>query len=120
MAYGGREIPKSPFKVAVNEAKKETHKIVATGPGLEPGVRVGKPTHFDIHAPSKLVDFLHLYFFFKLWRLGRAPLEVAILDDTGKQDSVQVEIHPVSDGVYQCSYVAHKPGLHSVSNFFAI
>lgn len=42
------------------------------------------------------------------------PPEVAILDESGKQDSVKVELRPISEGLYQCDYVAHKPGLHSV------
>jgi filamin len=47
--YGGQEIPKSPYTVAVEGHAGDPSKVTVSGPGVQPeGVVVSRPTYFDI------------------------------------------------------------------------
>ena len=47
--YGGRNIPKSPFKVQIEGFAGDANKVTVAGPGAEPeGVVANRPTDFDI------------------------------------------------------------------------
>lgn len=47
--FAGREIPKSPYTVAVEGHAGDPSKVTASGPGLQPdGVMINRPTYFDI------------------------------------------------------------------------
>jgi filamin len=53
--YGGQEIPKSPYTVAVEGHAGDPTKVTASGPGLQPeGVVVSRPTYFDIFTKGKI------------------------------------------------------------------
>ncbi len=50
VTFGGKPIPKSPFKVKI-EPGADASKVRVTGPGIEPtGVRAEEPTYFEIDA----------------------------------------------------------------------
>ena len=53
--FAGREIPKSPYTVAVEGHAGDPGKVTASGPGLQPdGVMISRPTYFDISTKGKL------------------------------------------------------------------
>lgn len=50
ITYGGKHIPKSPFKVKINPAF-DASKVKVTGPGIKPtGVKSMQPTYFEVDA----------------------------------------------------------------------
>lgn len=52
--YGGQEIPKSPYTVAVEGHAGDPSKVTVSGPGVQPeGVVVSRPTYFDIFTKGK-------------------------------------------------------------------
>ncbi|CAG5093928.1 Similar to cher: Filamin-A (Drosophila melanogaster) [Cotesia congregata] len=102
--YGGREIPKSPYTVAVEGVPGDPSKVTASGPGLQPdGVVVNRPTYFDIFTKDA----------------GRGVPEVIILDPQSSKTSVPVKLRQTSPDVWRCEYVSPITGLHSVNVFFA-
>ncbi|XP_057318837.1 filamin-A isoform X3 [Microplitis mediator] len=102
--YGGREIPKSPYTVAVEGVPGDPSKVTASGPGLQPdGVVVNRPTYFDIFTKDA----------------GRGVPEVIILDPQSSKTTVPVKLRQTSPDVWRCEYVSPVTGLHSVNVFFA-
>lgn len=102
--FAGREIPKSPYTVAVEGHAGDPSKVTASGPGLQPdGVMINRPTYFDISTKDA----------------GRGVPEVIILDPSGHKTSVPVKVRPIAQDVWRCEYVSPVIGLHSVNIFFA-
>ena len=102
--FGGRDVPKSPFTVNVDEATGDATKVNAFGPGLQPdGVCVKQATYFDIHAKDA----------------GKGVPEVIILDPQGHETSVPAKVRQTEENVWRCDYTATQPGLHSVNTFYA-
>lgn len=102
--FAGREIPKSPYTVAVEGHAGDPSKVTASGPGLQPdGVMINRPTYFDISTKDA----------------GRGVPEVIILDPSGHKNTVPVKVRPISQDVWRCEYVSPAVGLHSVNVFFA-
>ncbi|XP_023712514.1 filamin-A isoform X3 [Cryptotermes secundus] len=102
--FAGREIPKSPYTVAVEGHAGDPSKVTASGPGLQPdGVMINRPTYFDISTKDA----------------GRGVPEVIILDPSGHKNTVPVKVRPISQDVWRCEYVSPVVGLHSVNVFFA-
>ena len=53
--FAGREIPKSPFRVKVQDQPGDASKVVAAGPGLQSReVFVGRRTHFEVNTKGPL------------------------------------------------------------------
>lgn len=104
--FGGRDVPKSPFSVNVQqeEAGGDASKVSAFGPGLQPeGVRVKIPTYFDIHTKDA----------------GKGVPEVIILDPQGHKTSVAAKVRQIENNVWRCEYAATSAGLHSINVFYA-
>ena len=50
ITYGGKHIPRSPFKVKVSPSS-DASKVKVTGPGIKPeGVKSLEPTYFEVDA----------------------------------------------------------------------
>ena len=59
--FAGREIPKSPYTVAVEGHAGDPSKVTASGPGLQPeGVMISRPTYFDISTKGKKLIWLFI------------------------------------------------------------
>lgn len=102
--FGGRDVPKSPFTVNVDEVAGDASKVNAFGPGLQPdGVRVKVPTYFDIHAKDA----------------GKGVPEVIILDPEGHKTSVAAKIRQTGPEAWRVDYTPLLPGLHSINIFYA-
>lgn len=55
--FAGREIPKSPFRVKVQDQPGDASKVVAAGPGLQSReVFVGRRTHFEVNTKGVHMD----------------------------------------------------------------
>lgn len=60
--FAGREIPKSPYNVAVEGHAGDPTKVTASGPGLNPeGNMVHRPTYFDISTKGPLMECLFIF-----------------------------------------------------------
>ena len=93
--YGGVAVPGSPFRVSVDDPT-DPGKVKVFGPGVEPGVKAGKPTWFTVD--TKLA--------------GPGDLDVSILDD--KRRAVPLELKDSKNGIYNYGYNPSKPGMHFV------
>ena len=52
--FGGKEIPKSPFVVKVEEIEGDASKVIAQGPGLEQqGIIANTKTYFEVVTKGK-------------------------------------------------------------------
>uniref|UniRef100_A0A0L8H0B8 Calponin-homology (CH) domain-containing protein n=1 Tax=Octopus bimaculoides TaxID=37653 RepID=A0A0L8H0B8_OCTBM len=100
--YSGKEIPKSPFPVAVSAPAGDPSKVKAAGPGLEPGNVVSVMTHFTISLKDA----------------GEGPVDVVITDPSGNQNAIKPKITRQPDGTYRVEYTPKVPGVHTVSIVF--
>jgi filamin len=102
--FSGRDVPKSPFSVMVDEIAGDASKVTASGPGLQPeGVQIKKPTEFNIFTKGA----------------GRGVPEVIVLDPQGHKTTVPVSVRPLGDDVWRCDYTPIAHGMHSVNVFYA-
>ena len=101
--YGDTHIPNSPF-IAKVTCPYDPSKVIAEGPGLEPGLLSGDPADIDID--TRLA--------------GDADLKVEVDDDMGRP--VAVEMDEEEPGFYACTYYPEKPGMaafiHSFTSAF--
>ncbi|XP_017885701.1 filamin-A isoform X4 [Ceratina calcarata] len=102
--FAGREIPRSPYTVHVDQQAGDPSKVTASGPGLQPdGVVLNRGTFFDIFTGEA----------------GRGVPEVIILDPQGSKTTVPVKLRQTQPDVWRCEYASPVTGLHSVNVFFA-
>lgn len=100
--YSAKEIPKSPFTVAVSAAAGDPSKVKAAGPGLEPGNIVSKMTYFTISIKDA----------------GEGPVDVVINDPSGNPNAVKPKIQRQPDGSYRVEYTPKVTGVHIISIVF--
>ncbi|XP_036366037.1 filamin-A isoform X2 [Octopus sinensis] len=100
--YSGKEIPKSPFPVAVSAPAGDPSKVKAAGPGLEPGNVVSVVTHFTISLKDA----------------GEGPVGVVITDPSGNQNAIKPKMTRQPDGTYHVEYTPKVPGVHTISIVF--
>lgn len=100
--YSAKEIPKSPFTVAVSAAAGDPSKVKAAGPGLEPGNIVSKMTYFTISIKDA----------------GEGPVDVVINDPSGNPNAVKPKIQRQPDGSYRVEYTPKVTGVHTISIVF--
>lgn len=101
--FSGKDVAKSPFEVRVEGHAGNAEKVTASGPGLQNGVCVKKPTHFDIHTKGA----------------GKGVPEVIILDPAGHKTTVPAKVRQIEDDLWRCEYTSGLVGLHSVNVFYA-
>lgn len=102
--FTGRDVPKSPFNVMVDEVAGDASKVTASGAGLQPeGVKIKKPTEFNIFTKGA----------------GKGVPEVIVLDPQGHKTSVPCSVRPIGDDTWRCDYTPIAPGMHSVNVFYA-
>ncbi|XP_046889363.1 filamin-C-like isoform X2 [Hypomesus transpacificus] len=95
--FAGQEIPKSPFKVNIEEAIN-ANACRATGRGLQPkGVRVMEVADFKVLTKGA----------------GSGELKVSVKGPSGAEEPVKVR--DAGDGVYECDYFPIQPGKYTVS-----
>ena len=92
--YGGKEVAKSPYHVNVTPA---AGRVNIYGPGLEPGLKTGKPAVFTIDCANA----------------GDGGLDVSI-EGPGKGD-VKCDISDNGDGTFTCTYKPTKPGTYTIN-----
>ncbi|RDD41359.1 Filamin-A [Trichoplax sp. H2] len=98
--YGADDIPGSPFKVNVGPGI-DPSKCFALGPGLEPGVRVGFATSFEVSVEGA----------------GPGQLTLDIVDPNN--NAVDYDLEDTSDIDYNVDYTAQIEGPHQVNIYFA-
>ena len=91
--YGGKEVAKSPYHVNVTPA---ADRVKIYGPGLEPGLKTGKPATFIIDCSEA----------------GEGGLDVNI-EGPGKGD-VTSELQDNGDGTFTCTYRPTKAGTYTI------
>jgi len=96
--FGGEPVPGSPFRVPVdirpNRMRPDPKKVIAYGPGLEPGqVLPGKPAVFTVDSTAT----------------QDAPVEVEVYCD-GKLTSKKPVISKKGPGLYDVSYIPPPVG----------
>lgn len=91
--YGGKEVAKSPYHVNVTPA---ADRVKIYGPGLEAGLKTGKPTSFTIDCTEA----------------GDGALDVSI-EGPGKSD-ISPELKDNGDGTFTCTYKPTKPGQYTI------
>ena len=105
ITYGGKQIPKSPFRVKVEPAA-DASKVKVTGPGIEPsGIRAEEPTYFEIDASEA----------------GEGKVDVSIEPDSRrmpKVDEIQVK-EGDKPNTYIVTYVPPKKGKYTITVKFA-
>ncbi|XP_062318218.1 filamin-C-like isoform X2 [Osmerus eperlanus] len=95
--FAGQEIPKSPFKVHIDEAIN-ANACRATGRGLQPkGVRVKEVADFKVLTKGA----------------GSGELKVSVKGPSGAEEPVKVR--DAGDGVFECDYFPIQPGKYTVS-----
>ena len=92
--YGGKEVAKSPYHVNVTPA---ADRVKIYGPGLEPGLKTGKPAAFTIDCSEA----------------GEGGLDVNIVGP-GRGD-VNYELKDNGDGTFLCTYKPTKPGQYIIT-----
>ncbi|XP_066922248.1 filamin-A-like isoform X11 [Clytia hemisphaerica] len=92
--YGGKEVAKSPYHVNVTSA---AGRVKIYGPGLEPGLKTGKPATFTIDCAEA----------------GDGGLDVSV-EGPGKSD-VKCDLKDNGDGTFTCSYKPTKPGTYVIN-----
>ncbi|GAU93664.1 hypothetical protein RvY_05566 [Ramazzottius varieornatus] len=98
--YAGVAVPKSPFRVYVQEPTNPG-KVRVYGPGVEPGIRTATPTHFT-------VDCAHA---------GPGDVQIALQNEKGQD--VPFKINDNRDGTFTVDYTAPSPGTYKVTVMFA-
>lgn len=98
--YGGVAIPKSPFRVNVGEPT-DSNKVKVFGPGVEPGVKVQVPTHFNIDCRGA----------------GAGNVQVKLTDEKG--GPVPIQLMDNEDETFSVDYVPPSIGNYKVSVAFA-
>nr|CAB3246486.1 filamin-C-like [Phallusia mammillata] len=101
--FAGSGIQKSPFVVDVEDSPVDVSRVIAKGPGLQPGNVINAPTHFDVFTEGA----------------GVGHVDVVIENPTGCQKSVVPSIKPISENVYRVTYTPEKNGPHQVHVMFA-
>ncbi|XP_015782662.1 filamin-A isoform X2 [Tetranychus urticae] len=94
--YGGVAVPGSPFKVQV-APPTDAAKVKIFGPGVEPGVKPGVPTFFNIDAEAA----------------GPGQLKVSLKDDKGKD--VPIQLQDNENNTYSVDYTVPKAGIYTVN-----
>jgi len=92
--YGGKEVAKSPYHVNVTPAAA---RVKIYGPGLEPGLKTGKPATFTIDCTEA----------------GDGGLDVSI-EGPGKSE-VKCDLKDNGDGTFTCTYKPVKPGQYTIN-----
>lgn len=92
--YGGKEVAKSPYHVNVTPA---ADRVKIYGPGLESGLKTGKPATFTIDCSEA----------------GDGGLDVTV-EGPGKSD-VKCELKDNGDGTFTCTYKPTKAGQYTVT-----
>ncbi|XP_065067168.1 filamin-A-like isoform X4 [Rhopilema esculentum] len=91
--FGDSEIAKSPFRVQVEKAAT---RVNIYGPGLEPGLKTGKPATFTVDCKE----------------VGVGNLDIEI-EGPGRGD-VSCDVEDNGDGTFTCTYRPMKPGTYIV------
>lgn len=91
--YGGKEVAKSPYHVNVTPAAQ---RVKIYGPGLEPGLKTGKPATFTIDCTEA----------------GDGGLDVSI--EGPSRNDVKCELKDNGDGTFTCTYKPTKPGQYTI------
>ena len=94
LKFGGKEVAKSPYHVNVTPA---ADRVKIHGPGLEPGLKTGKPASFTIDCNEA----------------GEGPVDVTI-DGPGRT-TIKAELTDNGDGTFKCTYRPTKPGQYTIS-----
>jgi filamin len=92
--FGGKEVAKSPYHVNVTPAA-DCVKIF--GPGLEAGLKTGKPTTFTIDAKAA----------------GEGKIECTI--EGPNRNNIDFEMKDNGDGTHTVTYRPTKPGQYTIS-----
>lgn len=102
--FANRELPKSPYRVAVQGAAGDASKVTAAGPGIErTGNQVGKRTYFQVNAQQA----------------GPGIADCAVVDPRGNRDTVKPRVTPQADGIFMVEYTPKEEGAHNVQVMFA-
>lgn len=97
IAYGGQEVPRSPFKLQA-VPPHDASRVLASGPGLSPsGVPASLPVEFAIDARGA----------------GQGVLTVQILDPEGRPTEASIEDH--GDGTFTVRYLPRLVGRYSIT-----
>ena len=105
VTFGGKPIPKSPFKVKIEPAA-DASKVKVSGPGIEPtGIRAEEPTYIEIDASEA----------------GEGNVDVSIEPDSRrmpKVDDIEVK-EGDKPNTYIVTYVPPKKGKYTITIKFA-
>jgi filamin len=57
--FAGRDIPKSPFTVQVEQLPADASKVTVSGPGVDATalLMAKRDTHFDVNTAGKLINY---------------------------------------------------------------
>lgn len=125
--FAGTGIHKSPFGVNVEDSPVDPSRVIAKGPGLQPGNVVGAPTHFDVFTEGGLLIFVEricCVIVFDQVELnctgaGVGDVDVIIEDPNGQQKTIVPSIKQVAENVYRVTYTPTTNGPHNVHVMFA-
>ena len=93
--FGGVAVPGSPFRVQ-NDNPNDASKVKVYGPGVEDGVKAGKPTDFTVDCTEA----------------GLGQVQATVLSPNNKK--VPVSIENMNDGTYRVGYEPNTPGSTTV------
>ncbi|XP_070558718.1 filamin-A-like isoform X3 [Ptychodera flava] len=99
ITFAEQHIPGSPFPAKVFDASK----VVAKGPGLEPGVRAGEPADIEVDCTKAGEAPVEK---------GEKPVTCAVRSPTGKP--VECDVDDNKDGTFDVCYYPKEPGPHTV------
>ena len=100
MSYGGVAVPESPFRVFVSEPT-DPRAVKVFGPGIEPGVKSGVPTHFNIDCRDA----------------GPGDVQIALTNENGQD--VPLTIEDNNDGTFTVEYKTPAAGKHQITVLYA-
>ncbi|XP_071084082.1 filamin-A-like isoform X4 [Haliotis cracherodii] len=100
ITYGSVNIPNSPYRVYVSEPSTPSN-VKVFGPGVEKGVKTGKPTYFKVDCS----------------KAGPGDVAIALTDANGRD--VPVKTTDNGDGTFTVEYEPKSPGQYTVQVYFA-
>lgn len=123
VTFLGKDIPGSPFRVNVVGQLGDASKVKISGHGLKTdGNFVGSSANFEIDTTGDCLSWFCYFTFdinFSFSDAGNGSPEVIILDPAGHKATIPVKLRQIERSRWQCEYISHMIGLHSVNIFFA-